>query len=197
MTFHCCHHSVVGGELGDTLWIFVLFWTILSFTMAPNLKTRMKPPKKGLTTKIRKRAQLPRDPLSSEDECVPILRDVMKAPGTLTTCRTTTEEKISAFSRPTLETPPLTEQATRFTLPPQSEDIQPRDTHPSADFGGLLVIDEEMRAGLTERHRGPSTGYFPTTDEDSGQDEPPPVPGQRKGKGVSEKLRTADTTIYS
>ena len=80
---------------------FVFFWTILSFTIGAKLKTPMKLPEKGLTTKIRKRVQLPPDLLSSEDESEPTLRLVKKALGTLTTCVTATEEKLSASSRPT------------------------------------------------------------------------------------------------
>ena len=48
---------------------------------------------------------------------------------------------------------------------------------------------------LAERLTGAPAVYFPTTDEDSGQDEPPQIPGGRKSKGVSGKLRTADTTV--
>ena len=127
--------------------------------MAHRLKTHTKPAKKGLTTKIRKRALPPPDYLSSEDESEPTLRDVLQALGMLTTRVTATEDKLSASSRPTSEATPSTEQATRFTLPSQSKEIQPRDTHPSAYFGGLLDIEEQVRAKLTERCRGASTGY--------------------------------------
>ena len=52
-----------------------------------------------------------------------------------------------------------------------------------------------MRIRLAERLMGIPAGYLPTTDEDSGQDDPPQVPAQRKSKGVSGKLWTADTTV--
>ena len=69
--------------MGYTFCIFALFWTISYLTIAVKLKTRMKPSMKGLTT--RKRAQLPPDLLSFEDESGLMLRDIMKALGTLTT----------------------------------------------------------------------------------------------------------------
>ena len=122
--------------------------------MVPKLKTRMKPVKKRLTTRIRTRAQS--DLLSSdgdfttEDESEPTLGDVL---GTLTTTVAATEDKLSASSRHTSEAPPpLTGSVTMFTLPPfipdgpQSEGIQPRDT-------------------------------LSLTYEDSGQDEPSQVSG--------------------
>ena len=87
--------------------------------MAPKLKTSMKPTKKGLTIKIRKRAQPPPDLLSSEDESEPTLRDVMKALDMLNTYVTATEEKVATSSRLTPVTSPLTEQATKLALPPQ------------------------------------------------------------------------------
>ena len=74
---------------------------MLYLTIAPKLKPRMKPTKKGLTSRIRKGAQLPPDLLSSEDESEPTLRDMMKALGTLTTRVTATEEKLSVSSRAT------------------------------------------------------------------------------------------------
>ena len=95
---------------------------------------------------------------------------------------TATEEKLATFSMPTHEAPPLNDQSTRFTLPPQSEEIPSRDTYPSADFGGLLDIEEQVSARLAERHRGASTGYLPSTDKDSGQDDPPQVPDEVRGK---------------
>ena len=64
----------------------------------------------------------------------------MKALATFTTCMTATERQLAASSRPTHEVSRLTEWDTRFALPSQSERIQPKDTHPSPDFGGLLNI---------------------------------------------------------
>ena len=156
--------------------------------MAPKLKTWMKPTKKASITKISKRAQPRSDLLSSEDECGPSLRDLMDALGTLTTCLTDAAEKLATASRPTTEAPPLPDQAMMFALPPQSEESQPRDTHPSSDFSGLLDIEEHVRAMLAERRRGALTGYFPTTDAESVQDDLPRVPGRRQRKGVSGKL---------
>ena len=150
--------------------------------MTPKLKTWMKPSKKGLATKLRKRAQLLPDRLSSEDKSEATLRDVMIFLGTLTTHVTATEKKLATSLRLTHEAPPLVEQApplveqapplvqqapplvqqapplvqqaTRLVLHPQSEEIQPRDTHTSPDFGGLLDIEEQVRARLAESCRG-------------------------------------------
>ena len=144
----------------------------------------MKPTKKASITKIRKRAQPP-DLLSSEDESGLNLSDLMDALGTVTTHWIAAQEKLATASRSTPKAPPLPAQATRFALPPHSEEIQPRGTHPSADFGGLLDIEEQVRARLIERIRGISTSYFPTTNEESGQDEPPQVPRRRQRKGGS------------
>ena len=64
----------------------------------------------------------------------------MKPLATLTAYVTATEKQLAMSSSLTHEVSSLTEQDTRLTLPPQSEEIQPKDTHPSADFGGLLDI---------------------------------------------------------
>ena len=39
------------------------------------------------------------------------------------------------------------------------------------------------------------TGYFPNTDKESGQEEPPKPTDRREKKGVSGNLRTADNTV--
>ena len=119
--------------------------------MAPKVKTRMKPTKKASITKIRKRAQPPPDLVSSEDESRPQLQDLMDALATLTTRVSAAEKKMAITSTPTPEAPPLTDQATRFDLPPQSADIHPTNTQPSTCFGGLLDIEEQVRARLVER----------------------------------------------
>ena len=59
----------------------------------------------------------------------------MKALAMLTARVTATEKQLVTQCH---EGSPLTEWATRFTLPLQSEEIQPKDTHHLADFGGLL-----------------------------------------------------------
>ena len=64
----------------------------------------------------------------------------MKALAMLTTCLTATEKQLATSSRLTHEDSPLNERAKRFARLPQSEEIQPKDTHPSAYFGGLLNI---------------------------------------------------------
>ena len=66
--------------------------------MAPKLKTWMKPTKKVLSTRIRKRAQPPLDLLSSdggattEYESEPTLRDLVTVFGILTTRAAATED---------------------------------------------------------------------------------------------------------
>ena len=184
-------YSVFGGELGHSLDLISLG---LFSSMAPKLKTRMKPTNKTSTTRIKKRAQPP-DLLSSKDEYGPQLQDLMDALATLTTLLFSTEEKLVTASASTPKAPPLADQATRFDLPPQSSDIHARDTQPSPDFGALLDLKEQARARLVARQRGTPTGYFPTTEEESGQEEPPQVSGRREKKGMSGKLRTADNTV--
>ena len=151
--------------------------------MVPKLKTLMKPTKKGLATRIRKRAQLPPDLLSSEDESEPTLRDMMKTLGTLTTRISATKVKPSASSRSTLEGPPpmCTETVSWATLPFQSE----QNSLPPAALERWQGIEEQMRARLAERLMGPSAAYLLTTDEESGQDETPQVKGHGESKGVS------------
>ena len=106
---------------------------------------------------------------------------------------TATEEKLSASSR-SIPKPRLpTESIIGSTLPPQSEGIQCKDTLPLSALGGLPDVKEQMRARLAEGLTGASAVYLPTTDEDSVQDEPPQA--RRQSKGVSGKLRTADTIV--
>ena len=121
--------------------------------MASKLKTWMKPTKKGLTTRIRKRVQPPTDLLSSDEGF-------------------TNEDKS--------ELPQKRRSVSRFTLPPsvldgpQSEGIQPRA--PDA-LDGLQSIEEQLRVRLIERLRCTPAAYLPTTDEDAGQNEPLQVSG--------------------
>ena len=73
-----------------------------------------------------------------------------------------------------------TESIIRSTLPPQSEGIQPRVTLPPSALGALPDVEEQVRARLAEKLKGASAVYLPTTDDDSGQDEPPQPEGRVK-----------------
>ena len=98
-----------------------------------------------------KRAQLPPDLVSSEDESKPQLQDLMDALATITTHLSAAEERLATASRYTHEAPLLPDQATRSDQPPQSSEIHSRDTQPSPDFGTLLDLGEQVRARLVER----------------------------------------------
>ena len=76
-------------------------------------------------------------------------------------------------------------------MPPQREE----NFLPPAALEGRQGVEEHVRARLVERLKGTSAAYLPTTDEESGQDGPPQVPGCRKSKAVIGELRTADSTV--
>ena len=78
---------------------------------------------------------------------------------------------------------------------PQSEKCQPRGTLPPAASDWLQDTEEQVRARIADRLRGTPDAYLLTTDEDSGQDKPTQASERRRSKGVSGKLRTADTTV--
>ena len=70
--------------------------------------------------------------------------------------------------------------------------MNPRDTLPPAVLDGLQGVEEHVRVRLTEKLWGAPSAYLP---QDSDQDGPLQISGRNRSKGVSGKLRTADTIV--
>ena len=88
---------------------------------------------------------------------------------------------LRTLANPNLNPNPISSRA-RVTLPP-------------ADPDGLQSVEDQVRAKIADRLRGPPAAVLPTTDDESDPDDQARALERKKPKGVSDKLRTADSTV--